>query len=471
MSATFRSLYPLPGTSTGYVPVLYEILTWIASTGQPTYEALVEWLDTQYAGKRSTLSNYVQTLTRLEVVAPSSTGQLDLTSFGYQLLESPREKQTLLLAEHLLPRYVGLLDILAVYAKAETELHLDEVMGTLKPRYSSWKTPVPFYERLRWLVSLNCVRQTNGRTYLLTPLGRTLYHRFEHTEAIEETVLVDKTVHGSPLPSELDELIGELEQAALDGAAPRRLEARVSQAFRRLGFEAIQKGDPGETDILIQASIGPHSYTAIVDAKARRDGRLQDLNIHTLLDHRRKYQANYVIVIAESFAGGKLERHALENGIVLMSIPLLVEWLQLDNRTPLNLLDYRPMFDQPGQLKSLPEAIRAVSERRLRTAQVMTELIHVIDGIYQQGLHLALPETQLHTLLARRLQLTVPPEEVQDVVTLLTHPTIQGALGEGQAGISLTMSLARVAQSLRSLANLIDPTVRSGPIAASDLLA
>jgi hypothetical protein len=137
----------------------------------------------------------------------------------------------------------------------------------------------------------------------------------------------------------------------------------------------------------------------------------------------------------------------------------------------LNLLDYRPMFEQPGLLKALPEAIRAASERRVRTAQVMTALIHVIDGIYQQGLHLALPETQLLTLLAKRLQLTIPPEEVQDVVTLLTHPTIQGILGEGQAGISLAMSLARIARSLRSLADLIDPAAKSGSLAPSELLA
>jgi hypothetical protein len=33
------------------------------------------------------------------------------------------------------------------------------------------------------------------------------------------------------------------------------------------------------------------------------------------------------------------------------------------------------------------------------------------------------------------LQLAIPPEEVQDVVSLLTHTTIQGASGEGQVGI------------------------------------
>src|SRR5688572_21173099 len=126
MSATFRSLYPLPGTVTGYVPVLHEILSWVANTGQPTYEAFVEWLDSQFESKRSTLNNYVQTLTRLEVVTLAADDHLDLTSLGHQILESSPEKQAQLLAEHLLPRYVGLLDILAIYAQAETELHLDQ---------------------------------------------------------------------------------------------------------------------------------------------------------------------------------------------------------------------------------------------------------------------------------------------------------------------------------------------------------
>jgi hypothetical protein len=272
---------------------------------------------------------------------------------------------------------------------------------------------------------------------------------------------VQQPLSTEPLPNdEITDVIAELRLAALDSASPRRLEAVITQAFRFLGFDTEVKGGNGDTDLLIQASIGPYSYSAVVDAKARRDGRVQELNVYTLLEHQQRHQATYAVVIAESFAGGKLERHAAENDLVLLSCQRLAEWLQLHQTTPLNLFDYRAVFTQPGLLKALPDTLQAARTRRLRSAQLLAELIALMQGIYQQGLQLAIPDSQLSTLLARRLPLAVRPDEVQEAVSLLTHPAIAGALSEGTAGICLAMPLTSVTRTLRSLADLLDGNSR-----------
>lgn len=120
---------------------------------------------------------------------------------------------------------------------------------------------------------------------------------------------------------------------------------------------------------------------------------------------------------------------------------------------------------QPSLLKALPDTLLAARARRLRSAQLLAELISLMHGIYQQGLQLAIPDSQLSALLARRLPLAVRPEEVQEVVSLLTHPAIADAFSEGTAGICLAMPLTSVTRTLRSLADLLDG--RQGMTAAA----
>jgi hypothetical protein len=67
----------------------------------------------------------------------------------------------------------------------------------------------------------------------------------------------------------------------------------VAEAFEFLGFAVDQLGDVGETDVLARADIGTESYVVIIDAKARHDGKLNNLEPYTLRDHLTNNEADY----------------------------------------------------------------------------------------------------------------------------------------------------------------------------------
>ncbi|MCZ7543286.1 MAG: restriction endonuclease [Anaerolineae bacterium] len=143
-------------------------------------------------------------------------------------------------------------------------------------------------------------------------------------------------------------MIAELNDAATDGQTPQRLEGAVAQAFEYLGFAVDQIGGSGDTDVRAHAPIGPASYTVVVDAKARRGGKVQDLQAYALQEHLRKNEADYAVVVAGNFAEGRVVRQAEDGGIVLLPVAVLGAWLRLHESTPLNLSQHRAMFATPG---------------------------------------------------------------------------------------------------------------------------
>jgi hypothetical protein len=252
-------------------------------------------------------------------------------------------------------------------------------------------------------------------------------------------------------------LIGELQDAATDGANPGRLERAVAQAFELLGFAVDLLGEGGDTDVLVQANAGPHSYTAVVDAKARKTGKLVGVDPYTLLDHRRKNSAQYAVVVAGDFAGGRLAAHAEDAGIVLLSVPVLSGWLRLHARTPLNLLAYKVMFEKPGIVTGLSPAISAAAEQRRSWASLIVDLVDLFHVTYANGLLEPQPLSQLFAMLFTKLQgVRYPRHMVDDAVALLTSPALTAVITDKEHGYTLAVSRATLVRSLRALADDIE---------------
>jgi len=231
----------------------------------------------------------------------------------------------------------------------------------------------------------------------------------------------------------------------------------VARAFEFLGFTVDQLGESGETDVLVQALLGPDSYTVVVDAKARGRGKLQNLEVYTLKDHLQKNEADYAVVVAGSFAGGKIVRHAQDNGIVLLSVPVLGEWLHIHSQLPLNLNDYRAMFATAGLVDGLPTAVKSAAEKQEKWGRLLVDLLELIQETYELGLSQSLPTNQLFAMLVTRLRgVRYAEQDVNQAITLLTHPALRAALGTGETGISLAMNRHTLAQTFRSLADRIE---------------
>ena len=178
--------------------------------------------------------------------------------------------------------------MLAVYAQAEKPVHLNEMVETLPPQFPQWTSPSQFEYRALWLLSLGCLRQVKGRYYEVTELGRAISQQFPPSNETQLKPPSDAEEQGTALPpqvpmlDEVSRLIAELEEAAIDSQVPARLERTVAEAFEFLCFAVDQMGEAGETDVLLRANIGPRSYSAVVDAKARHDGKLKNLEDYTL---------------------------------------------------------------------------------------------------------------------------------------------------------------------------------------------
>jgi hypothetical protein len=267
----------------------------------------------------------------------------------------------------------------------------------------------------------------------------------------------EEKAEASVLVKDALKLIADLEQAATDSQNPEHLERAVADAFGYLGFSVDQLGETGDTDVLARADIGPDSYVVIVDAKARGDGKLQSLEVYTLQDHLRRNEADYAVVVAGSFAGGKVRRHAKDNDVVLLSVPMLTECLRLHARTPLNLNEYRAVFETPGLIEDLPVTLKSAEESREQWAHLLVDLLELVEETYQHGLNQLLPSDHLFTMLVTRMRgVRYPKLQVEQAISLLAHPALGAALGDAEAGISLAMNRETVVRVLRALANKIE---------------
>lgn len=256
--------------------------------------------------------------------------------------------------------------------------------------------------------------------------------------------------------STLDQICNELRAAARDSQNPHRFQHSIALAFEFLGFDVTELGKPGETDLLLEAPIGSESYTVIVDAKSRHDGKLQELSAHTATEHRRHHKASFALVVAEAFAGHKIIRHAEANQITLLSVHALIEWLLLHQQTPLDLHIQRPLFVTHGLLNELPAEVTLATTQHTMWGQLIVDLIELIQVTYKHGLKQPLPDGQLFGMLVTRLQgVHYSAEEVRLALAFLGHPIV-GALATDPEGITLKKSLTSVAQTLQALSKQLE---------------
>jgi hypothetical protein len=464
-----RSLWPLPGGNKRYLNTLDRIVRWAAATEEPTRDAFNEWLMSQYNVSEGTVSGYFRVVATLGALKEGRSSRLSLTPLGEAVLRTEGEEKAKLVIDRFMRDYLAFPEVLAVYAEAEGPIHLSEVVETLQPQFPRWTSAAQFEYRALWLLSLGCLRQVEGRNYEITELGERIaaqYPAAVHIEPLPKPgsgeEVEEEEAEASRLMKDALQLIADLEEASTDTQNPEHLERAVADAFGFLGFSVDQLGETGDTDVLARADTGPDSYVVIVDAKARGDGKLHSLEVYTLQDHLRRNEADYAIVVAGSFAGGKVRRHAEDNGVVLLSVPMLAECLRLQARTPLNLNDYRVVFETPGLVEDLPVTLKSAEEGREQWAHLLVDLVELIEETYQHGLNQLLPSDHLFTMLVTRMRgVRYPKQQVEKAIALLAHPALGAALGDGEAGISLAMNRETVVRVLRALANKIE-TVEAG---------
>jgi DNA-binding Xre family transcriptional regulator len=368
-SELFQSFASLPKGPKEYIPSLLKMLEWVGKNKQPRVEDFNLWCRAEFGTSSDKSDHYRRIPQRLSLV--TKTGQtLRLTEQGILLISMPTEEVKQYILNVLLPRYIGLNEILSFFAKSKDIVHLTTLAQNLKPKFSQWVSISHYEERVRWLIALDALEQVGGREYQITEIGLKVIG----SSADEVIQFVQKTLHS---------LIDELRNAARDSANSKRLELAVLRAFEFLGFLVIEKGYSNEPDIILEALIGDIlRYRVTVDTKASQSGKITSSHIDfaAIASHRKKYKANYAIIVGESFAQGRLIEQAAEHNIALITIDVLCKWLELYDADVLDFDIQRTIFDCQGQVAELPETFQIADQHFLRSVSLINHITAILSA-------------------------------------------------------------------------------------------
>lgn len=185
----------------------------------------------------------------------------------------------------------------------------------------------------------------------------------------------------------LSEIISRLRETQNNSEAPAEFEQAIADAFAFLGMEAQVIGGPGDTDVLLTANVGNESYKVSVDGKTSRSGKISGNQIDwfSLRDHRKKNQAQFVLVVGADFAGGALTDRAKEHGgVSLLETDDLIRLMDAHSTFPLTLIELKDLFKEHGEVASQVEDLVSQSSARrnmLKQFRAVVEAMHdVQDG-------------------------------------------------------------------------------------------
>lgn len=258
----------------------------------------------------------------------------------------------------------------------------------------------------------------------------------------------------------VERLCAELEGAQFDSANSVRFEQALARAFAHLGFDAQHLGGSGDTDILVSAHLGRDRYSAVVDAKSARHGKISDSAINWLaLDsHRKQREATHAAVVGSGFAGGNLTRWADEYQVALLPTAALIEAVRLHRDAPFSLYDLRPLFSTPGQSDYVLEQLRKQAQAARAHWRLLMEIVQRVDEYYRAVLEgMEVRPDNLHYMFAYMGQYTpaIAPSiaELGDALAFLASRAV-GILRpiSGGDGYQLAMPLATARGRLQALA-------------------
>jgi hypothetical protein len=455
-----QSTFSLPGGKGKYLETLVEFLTWLSERETTNRLDAHGWFDSRYGAAKSA-QYYLPVLRDLGVIEVDrgKDGAVRLTEMGRKVLESNPDTQATIVAERFVQGFVANREVLAVYAASDAPVSLQEVRSKLESQFPSWTTAAQYDYRLSWFDSLGLLRCLSGRTFKITPRGSDFSKRYPPTGDQPPPPPGGRN-HGDRTPqgtkTSLEELITELRAASTDSSKPTRFENALGRAFETLGYSVKQLGESGDTDVLAEAAAGNNSYLIVADAKSRGTGKVDQLEFLSLKDHRTFNQADYAVVVAGSFAGGKVATHAAEQGITLLPLGVLEAWLRLHDEWPQDLLVYRSIFALKGLVEKLPTELLRVSNDRKRWGRLLADIVDLFSETYEHGLSEPLsPRDVFRMLVTRKRGVPYPDQDVTGILELLSHPVV-GALAHREGGYILVMSRETLGLRLRRLAEEVE---------------
>ena len=273
--------------------------------------------------------------------------------------------------------------VVPIVTKAFPELTEDDLKQEKKDGTNKWTN------RVHWarqdLVISGHIDGSQRGIWRLTPQGQDRARQIQPVGGCKPTPYPGRK-DGKPPPIEVakgehERISQRLIQSSIDSRHPQRLEVAVAEALQFLGFDAAQIGGSGQTDVLVQAHLGPRRFRVVVDAKSTASHRVADTQINWLsIDkHRQEFEADYAVVVGPEFAGGAVKDNAEQFDVCLMKAQELADLVQMHATRPFALTDLAVVFGaSPYAAAGLADA-RAAAHARARRAQLAWFLLQQID--------------------------------------------------------------------------------------------
>lgn len=461
-----KDTYPMPGGYSGYLDSLRTLAERVKER-PPNRAGLEAWMRSEFGSSETNARFGAGFLLRVGVLVERG----DLIELGdiTRIWLSSGNIHYLVALLHSRVRFIG--EMLRAAIEPRT---IAELLAIANEDYAAgWTTTAQIQRRRGWLQSAGMLTETDGDRVQITDEGRRLLDLLTLQDPISGRMRQAVTAPTTPeqpvdaterddeivdvsLGNDVEQLIQRLFETGNDGAQHEQFEIEAAEAFGRLGFHAQWLGKSGRTDVLLEAELGlGASYRVIVDCKSTGRGSVSNqIDWDTIDEHRELHQADYAVVLAPDFGGGRLSDRALAHRTVLLKIEDLAELLRLHAQTPLTLDDYRTIFTSADV--SNPTAVVAEiaeeAQRRLDIAAAVVELL-VARGTRMGPMN---ARDFFGALIDRDDLPDATSEEIEAILAVLGSPLLGllNRLPDGTVRFATTPGTA--ASVLRRVARLLD---------------
>lgn len=400
--------------------------------------------------KEVSIKQFLKTLTDMKLIERQSLTAYKVTSIGEEIL-ALNNFQFVIYLDRI---YTFVLEIL-LYLNEKPQT-LKEMIAIPKEKYSIIKESMS--RRLRFLEIANLIYRIDYSTYRPTALGKGVLSYFNI-----ETTLVKEKLENSDKESvsdisgqinSIDSLIIEMRQAASDSTKHSRFEKVINECFTNLGYDSKWLGKSGETDVLAQTKTAPISqYKIIIDAKSTSSPTVNDslIDFDTLKEHKKKYNADYIVVAGIKFSDGRVVKRAKEHGVSLLDVDVLAILLKNHKEVPLGYKEYEKLFSVGGIINidsSIEDRERLIYRKKL-VYSVLDVLTEERDDTVTKG---ELSARDIYIMLKMNQSLSYPPSlnQIEDALNFLSSSFVRG-IEKTSKGYFATGSVTEISNILNFL--------------------
>ena len=249
-------------------------------------------------------------------------------------------------------------------------------------------------------------------------------------------------------------IVERLNKTQFKSDSPTEFEEAIRDAFKFLGFEAELIGGSGDTDVLLTANIGQESFKVNIDGKTTKSGKIIDRQIDwlSLRDHKRKTQADFVIVVGPSFSGGNLDQRANEYNVSLLKTEDLIKLVEAHSKFPFTLTELKDLSTGGGNIKPRVEDLLTQNLSRRNLLEQFRVIVEEMQSLQDR-----LGYFTFDSLAGREKieELEIEPEDIEYIIKLLRLPFINGIKEISESRYILTIRIKDTANIFQQISNLL----------------